>query len=101
MEHVCQWCGEPFTARQGARYCSSTCRSRAQRAAQRGIGVCSDVLSPYVSGISGSDLERTVARAHTAAEDMSRAALHTSQPLAGALGRAAAGMEEALRREGL
>lgn len=31
MEHLCQYCGKSFEAKKGAKYCKTSCRSKASR----------------------------------------------------------------------
>ena len=95
----CEICGREFGAqRSTAKYCSSTCRSRANR----GYVYEGEPLSPAPSAsMSVDEVNEVVLRAHVAASDMSRASMLTASPLCLKLRRASKKIEEALRGEGL
>lgn len=95
----CEICGREFRAqRSTARYCSSTCRSRAAR----GYAFTGE-LKPPAPGVSmsGDEVAEIIRRAHAAASDMSRASMLTPAPMCLSLRRAAKKMEDAMRGEGL
>lgn len=95
----CEICGREFSAkRETARFCSNTCRSRAYR----GHAYIGELEAPDPSAsMTQEEVLEVVQRAHIAASDMSRASLLTSSPLCLKLRKAAKGMEDALRKEGL
>lgn len=98
----CEVCGRMFTARRStARFCSSTCRVRAHRGTV--IPSFAGKLEPVRVDETMTDDKalEIVQIAHAAADDLSRASMMAAAPLCLRLGRAAKGMDDALRREGL
>lgn len=95
----CESCGREFRAkRKTARFCCSTCRSRAAR----GYAYHGELQPPAPNAaMSKDEVLEVVQRAHVAASDMSRASLMTPSPLCLKLKKAAKKMEDALRGEGL
>ncbi|WP_282191915.1 hypothetical protein [Adlercreutzia caecimuris] len=95
----CEVCGREFAAkRRTARFCSSTCRSRAHRGypcPDAGRGPRPEAL------MTADEVVEVVQRAHQCATDLSLAAMLTSSPLCLSLSSAATKVEDALRSEGL
>lgn len=95
----CEICGREFSAkRETARFCSSTCRSRAYR----GNPYMGETNAPVSSAsLSNDEVLEIIQRAHIVASDLSRAAMLTPSPLCLSLGKVAKKLENSLRGEGL
>jgi len=95
----CEVCGREFQAqRRTARFCSATCRSRAARSHAFTGGI--EAPDPSTR-MTMDEVGEIVQRAHVAASDMSRASMLATSPLCLRLRRAAKGIEDILRGEGL
>lgn len=94
----CEICGREFRAkRKTARFCSSTCRSRAARGSALFEG---DEPSLTIS-LTTDEVAEIINRAHIAASDLSRASMLTPSPLCLKLQRVAKKFEETMRSEQL
>lgn len=99
MIKKCEICRREFMAqRSTARYCSSTCRSRAAR----GYAYTGELRAPVPSAsMTDDEVLEVLQRAHVSASDLSRASMLTSSPLCLKLRKVAKKIEGALRGEGL
>lgn len=95
----CVICGREFQARRStAKYCSNRCRLMAQR----GVAYSGELKPPDVRiKMSDDEALAVIARAKEAADDLSRASMHTSAPLCLALKRISRRLLDAIAREGL
>ena len=99
MNKNCDVCGRVFDAkRKTAKYCCNRCRVAAQRLHRHPEQI---VPPPVNFRMSMDEVSAVIERAHTSAEDLSRASMSTDAPLSHHLGRCAKSFEESLRREGL
>lgn len=103
MIKLCQHCGREFEAqRSTARYCCDNCRVRAFRTRAGSLYDGENAPAPVRADILQIEqVAQLVQNAHSAAEDLSRASRMTAAPLCSKLERAAYGMEQSLRGEGL
>lgn len=99
MKKNCDVCGREFIAKRStAKYCCNRCRVAAQR---RHIHPERIIPPPVNFSMTMDEVSAVIERAHTSAEDLSRASMSTEAPLSHKLGRCAKDFEESLRREGL
>ena len=97
----CRVCGQQFTAqRRTAKYCSKRCSNIAFRSRAL-MGGDHEPPSVAFRNLSYDELAEVVQRAHMVTDDMSRAAMHSPEPLGGMFRRCAAAFADALRSEGL